>query len=245
MLTKRETEEYYFERYRSNHGVPTGVITFGDKPDVVIEGARRIGIEITNFYLQDGALLESEQIQTRLRQRTIDEARDLYLTSGGNQDAEFIFSFEKRFPIRDVSSLSSKIAQLTVRLSECEAGKIRREDFKEIPELSFIYLYKGPFWNPAKWRLSQLHSPGLMDTVRLQQIVKDKDKLCQQYDFCDEYWLLIIVDGLDSAQEQEIRISGINLTAKNLQTVTIFNSFEGHRVIFAREPGSDVLAYRP
>jgi hypothetical protein len=57
-----EIEKHYFEMFRRVYPLPEGAIIYGDKPDVIIEGEKRVGIEITNFFLEDGSLSESEQV---------------------------------------------------------------------------------------------------------------------------------------------------------------------------------------
>jgi hypothetical protein len=34
--------------------VPDGKVKYGDKPDVIIDGDKRVGIEITNFFIERG-----------------------------------------------------------------------------------------------------------------------------------------------------------------------------------------------
>jgi hypothetical protein len=63
----------------------------------------------------------------------------------------------------------------------------------------------------------QLHGFGLMSHERLTKIIREKEAKARQYVRCDAYWLLIVVDFLDSAQEQEIRIDGFRLTPKRFK----------------------------
>ena len=52
MLKKsnKEIEQYYFEMFSRDYPLPIGTIEYGDKPDVILTGVRKIGIEITNFF---------------------------------------------------------------------------------------------------------------------------------------------------------------------------------------------------
>jgi hypothetical protein len=61
--SNEKIQRYYFEKFRDIFSLPQGCVIYGDKPDVIISGARKIGIEITNFFIQSGNLLESEQLQ--------------------------------------------------------------------------------------------------------------------------------------------------------------------------------------
>jgi len=66
-LTNQDIEKYYFEMFRKdkNYLLPSGNVIYSDSPDVIIDGKRKIGIEITNFYHNPGTLTESEQIQSK------------------------------------------------------------------------------------------------------------------------------------------------------------------------------------
>jgi hypothetical protein len=45
----------------------------------------------------------------------------------------------------------------------------------------------------------------MMSTQRLAEIVQEKENKARAYASCDAYWLLVIINFIDPAQEQEIR----------------------------------------
>ena len=47
---------------------------------------------------------------------------------------------------------------------------------------------------------------GLMSEAALEAIVREKEAKAAEYNPCGAYWLLVVVDWIDPAQEQEIRI---------------------------------------
>jgi hypothetical protein len=49
--SNEKIQRYYFEKFRDIFSLPQGCVIYGDKPDVIISGARKIGIEITNFFI--------------------------------------------------------------------------------------------------------------------------------------------------------------------------------------------------
>jgi hypothetical protein len=51
--SNQEIERYYFDLFRSVYPLPEGQIKYGDKPDVIIEGQRKIGIEVTNLFFAE------------------------------------------------------------------------------------------------------------------------------------------------------------------------------------------------
>ena len=73
-MKNSEIEQYYFEMFRRDYPLPEGAVEYGDKPDVIVRGARTIGIEIRNFFLEDGSLPDGEQIQRKAREAVISKA---------------------------------------------------------------------------------------------------------------------------------------------------------------------------
>ena len=78
MRPSAEKEQYYFEIFRRSYPLPEGRIEYGDKPDVVLHGKTRIGIEVTNFFLEKGAVPASEQVQKKAREEVVTKAHRLY-----------------------------------------------------------------------------------------------------------------------------------------------------------------------
>jgi hypothetical protein len=39
-ILNQDIERYYFEKFRKDYPLPPGTITYGDSPDVIIEGER-------------------------------------------------------------------------------------------------------------------------------------------------------------------------------------------------------------
>jgi hypothetical protein len=59
-----------------------------------------------------------------------------------------------------------------------------------------------PLQSPAKWRVTENHDFELIAAKQLAEIIKEEEAKARQYVTCDVYWLLIVVDFIDSAQEQ-------------------------------------------
>jgi hypothetical protein len=82
----------------------------------------------------------------------------------------------------------------------------------------------------GKWKLGQAHSFGLMSPARLAEIIRRKDAKARHYSSCDEYWLLVVVDFMDTAQEQEIRVDGLALESGVFERVIIYKPHFEHIV---------------
>jgi hypothetical protein len=269
---QQRIERYYFGLFRRAYRLPEGRVKHGDKPDVIIHGERKIGIELTNFYLEDGALPSSEQRQREQRDSVVSKSQELY-SRRTKKNIQMTVSFDKSHPIQDDKDLINRIAEFAERIDSEENGQIYRDKFADIPELDFVYLqarqlqytsepvqgfpdgepdaalegfdvfskymdqrhyqslcegnYK-PLPADIKWQLSQLNSPGLMSPERLKEIIKEKEVKARDYEVCDAYWLLVIVDFINSAQEQEIRIGDVKIDSNVFQKIIVFRTGFNH-----------------
>ncbi len=226
-VSNQDIEKYYFEMFRKDFPVPLGTVIYRDSPDVIVDGERKIGIEITNFFHKCGTLPESEQVQSRWRDKVISEAQRLYQEQNDKQ-CEISFGFDKLNPIRDQKTLINQVIHLATQVQDCKTGQIGRDYFKQIPELSFVYLNNQEY-EKAKWRVVQVHDVPMIAMKRLQDIVKDKEQLSRKYEKCDAYWLLVVVDFMNPAQDQEIQIdASIKLETKAFERVIVYKTLFGH-----------------
>jgi hypothetical protein len=68
-----------------------------------------------------------------------------------------------------------------------------------------------------------------MSRDRLVEIVKSKERRADQYEKCDAYWLLVVVDFINSAQDQEIRVDGFNKIQTDIfEKVVVYKTLFGH-----------------
>ena len=199
-------ESYYFEMLRRNYRLPAGRIEYRDKPDVILRGAKKIGIEITNLYLEDGGGTDSEQRQSGMRDKVVSKAQSIYLDNGGRSITLFC-SFDKGSPIRDQRQLAERIAGLAKQIDGRQTGRIGNNVFDEIPELSFVYLITEEYPNP-QWKVQQVYDGSVLSRDKLLIIVKNKESKAQDYPHCDAFWLLVVVEFIDPTQDQELRIDG-------------------------------------
>jgi hypothetical protein len=223
--SNQRIERHYFELFRRIFQLPNGQVKYGDKPDVIIEGKKRIGIEVTRFFLERGELPQSEQNQRRIRENVIKKAHHKYMEKGGKY--EISFSFDKDYPIRDSKNLISKIVDVIFKLEASRTGAISKYFLNDIPELSFMYINPNMYTDP-QWRITQLHDVQLMSVSRLKDIVREKENKAKNYNKCDAYWLLVVVDFIDPAQDQEIQIDGVELRSNFYEKIIIYKTAFEH-----------------
>lgn len=228
--SNQDLEKHYFEMFRKDYQLPSGTITDRekhDKPDVIWQGERKIGIEITNFYLKKGESQESEQRQGDLREAIVFDAQRKY-QSRNNKKIQMTIGFSKANPIRDKKDLVKKLVDIAEQIKECKKGLIRRHFFQSIPEISSVYVNAEEYADP-KWRVSQEHNPSNMSRDRLIEIVRNKEESSKQYEKCDIYWLLVVVDFIDRAQDQEIRNDSFEkIQSEIFEKIIVYKTRFGH-----------------
>jgi hypothetical protein len=224
--SNQEIERHYFELFRRIYPLPNGQVKYGNKPDVIVEGERTIGIEITGFYLVRGELPESEQIQRKIREDVLKKAQLRYSGQGGNLEISFSFNMEQ--PIMNGNMLITKIVDLIRRI---EASGLRREipkrHFENIPEISFIYINPN-LYNDPKWRALQVYNGQIMSIPRLKEILREKEEKAKKYSKCDAYWLLAVVDFINPAMDQEIQIEGVELKSDVYEKIIVYKTTSEH-----------------
>jgi hypothetical protein len=226
-MSTRDKERHCFEKFRKDYRLPDGIVEYGDKPDVILRGERTIGIEITNFFLEEGTLPTSEQVQRRARDEVLFKAQRIYEMKNGRK-IKLGFGFNKAVPICDRNELAKKIADLATRVETRATGELRRDVFQDIPELSFAYLIADAA-EDDRWQVFQVHSTPIMSLEQLKEIIKEKERKAQDYKQCGSYWLLVVVEYIDPAQDQEIRIDGLDaLRSEVFEKVLIYRTAFGH-----------------
>lgn len=230
-LTKKEIERYYFDEFCNDYLLPSGKISHKDKPDFRLElgGGRKIGIEMTRFYLEDGELIESEQSQRVLRGEIIFDAQQDYQRKN-NRKVELSISFNELSRVRARrKGLVNELASLAGRLiKENKTKEIRRYEFETIPEIFFLYLNEKED-EDAKWNDLKVYTGTVMSRDKLVEIVRGKEKDSKEYEKCESYWLLVTVDSFDPAQDQEIQIDNFEKIESNIfEKIFVYNPIFGH-----------------
>ncbi|MEP9412215.1 MAG: hypothetical protein HRF42_12615 [Candidatus Brocadia sp.] len=120
--------------------------------------------------------------------------------------------------------------ELARHIKDWKTGKIRKDIFKDIPELSFVYL-NAQEYDDAKWRVIQGGDVPIMSRDRLIDIVRNKEVSSMEYRKCDSYWLLVVVDFINPAQDQEIRIEGFEkIQSEIFEKIIVYKTLFGHVV---------------
>jgi len=91
-----------------------------------------------------------------------------------------------------------------------------------MPEIESIWLNSEERPDATWIRPGQVYSYEEMSATRLQAIVAEKESKASNYASCDAYWLLIVVDWADSAQDQEITTTGLKLSSGVFEKIIIY-----------------------
>lgn len=200
--TKQDKERHYFQQFWKIHSIP-GRIEYSDKPDVLItNNGLKLGIELTHLYKVDGERIDNEQIQNKRRIKVIEEAEALYLKQGGRR-IELWIDFDPDHPIKDVKKLVNELVVVALKVSGNTQEYQSRSNFPETPELRFLY-HNGQNYPDSKWKLLQGHDVPRLAIARVKELIAKKVEKLPNYQVCDRYWLLLIIDFWDPAQDQEL-----------------------------------------
>ncbi len=195
-------ERYYFDLFKSEYDLPSGELVFTDKPDVIIRGSQMLGIEIANLYISSGSDPSSEQVQNNRRLQVLDRAQVLYLASGG-RNIELTADFDPQHPILDIEDLAKALAKVAHLAESLVSDRVNPKLLTHIPQVRFLYFNTIEYVD-AMWRLGQCHSIPSLSIERLRLLVAEKKNKLQSYEKCYTYWLLLVVDMMNPAQEQSI-----------------------------------------
>ena len=220
MTSNQKIERHYFELFRKFYQLPDGEVKYGDKPDVIIDGDKRVGIEITNFFIERGQLPISEQNQRRIREDILKKAHQRYKKGGGTY--EISFSFNKEQPIQNSQKLIPRIVDLIRKLEVFKTGGISRYFLEDIPELEFIYINPN-LYNDPQWRLTQGYTGcNIMSIPRLTEIVREKENKAKNYIKCDAYWLLLLIESFDRVQEQIMPFEEVKMESDVYEKIILY-----------------------
>ncbi len=201
--SNQAVERYYFNLFQSHYEVPDGFLVFTDKPDVIVRGKTTIGIEIANLYFSNGAEPASEQVQRERRLKVLVRAQALHRASGGI-NIELSVGFNPEYPIQQVEPVALALSAIATKLEGSLSGQVSRMLIEHVPELSSLYCDQKEY-EDALWRPVQVYSVPALSLERLRALVADKTVKLKNYQPCDSYWLLLVVDFMDPAQDQNLQ----------------------------------------
>jgi hypothetical protein len=220
--TSADIERYYFERFYAAYPLPDGILSYGDKPDVILRGEQKIGIEITNFFRQSGSLPQSEQRQKPWRTEIVATAQALYRAEGG-RGIELTIRFDSSHPITPQRrrKLPGELASLAKQTDNQRSGPLDYSLLLSMPEIASVYLNARDYAD-ATWRLNGAYHVEWMSIAGLEAIVREKEGKSGEYEPCDSYLLLVVVEGMDAAQEQEIRVDGLKIPSDVFEKIFVY-----------------------
>lgn len=115
------------------------------------------------------------------------------------------------------------------RLEALKTGGIRISNyFSDIPEIDFVYINPN-FYSDPQWKNVQGYSGiNQMSIDKLEQTLITKGKKAKNYRICDTYWLLVVIDSFDRAQEQvipqEILNGKVKLASNFYEKIILFQT---------------------
>jgi hypothetical protein len=224
-FVKQEAERRVLNAFKQAYSkFPEGTVKHGDRPDTIVFGPRKIGIELTGFDLVDGSDPDGERQQSVRRNGVVKDAQRLYNSNGG-KPVELTFGFD-RISQQRRKALPSELAAFATRIEDKVSETIILE-FDDAPQEVKFAWNAGRYQNPI-WQAKQVYRVGLMDKDRLEIIIREKETKAGSYEPCDAYWLLIFVNFFNPAQEQDVRIDDPYVRSTAFEKIFVFKSVFNH-----------------
>lgn len=209
--------------FRQHYRLPEGTIHYGDKPDVILAGPKRVGIEIRRLFMEAGG-------QQTIQRKVVAEAQRIH-QARSTERFRLLFDFDGTHPIRDPQKLSRQLADFAASIQSQTSGKVQNDLIKHMPEVSSAYKIAHQSANDPWSRQQSYHGRREMSLDGLQKVVREKEAKCRDYEKCDAYWLLVVVDYLDLAQDQETRIFGLDTIRSQVFERIILYKTVFHRIV--------------
>jgi hypothetical protein len=141
----------------------------------------------------------------------------------GGKPIELVFIFDRNHPIQNKQELISKILGLVCRIENFPTGQISKNLFNDIPEISFLYINQD-LSGDHRWMLFHSGGDQMMSISRLVEIIREKECKAKGYRKCDTYWLLVVVDFINPAMDQEIQIEGVELKSDIFENIILYKT---------------------
>lgn len=200
--TRQQEQEWEaFQSFSEDYALPAGTIERSDRPDVVINGDRKLGIELTSLHIEDGRNAASEQGQVKPRQRAVALAQEIH-NNAGRRSIELAIGFDPAHTIRNVEATAQAIAEVAARIQGDSPGLVDELTYSHINCLNFLYM-SGEYVKP-RWFVQQGYGVPMLQVSRVREVVAEKTERAKKYQLCDALWLLITVDFWNPAQDQDI-----------------------------------------
>lgn len=117
-----------------------------------------------------------------------------------------MLGFDLSLPLEsDISRPDEEIAEFAERIDGRKTGQFPRKSLAT----SRSYLLFGSLPNASSHNTK-------MSISRLREIVKYKEARAREYTSCDSYWLLVVTDFIDRAQDQNLHTEGFETVVSDV-----------------------------
>ena len=183
-----------------------------EAPDFIVEfDGRRIGIEVTELFIEDDGRSLQPQARTSIGHRIAVRARSRYEQLGG-KPVHVSIGLTHGDELRNVKRdrLAESLAQFLLALDPpLDQFVSWRPSYQNDPlpaEVHYLHILAVPAWSSAHWHVSESGWSAPLEELALQAKVDEKAKKLSIYRHAaPEVWLLIAAQGWSASQLFEIR----------------------------------------
>ena len=186
---------------------PEGEIIKSERPDFIICGDKKIGIEHSYLFRGDGKDIFSIQRQDKLKSIILEGASNKIKKASVKQLSVFV-SFEEKTQIEPanlnilIDFLAEKVISFKKPTKERPStiGKYYLEPHQNL--FSMIQLYDFGDVHPLWKRMDVFSVESIEKNDYFEKLIGQKNK--KQYVGCDELWLLITIDYFNPSSQQYV-----------------------------------------
>lgn len=198
MNKKELIENSIFNKFRKSYEkFPSGKIKHIDKPDFIIYGDKKVGVEITQIFKDDqesekGSLLKSvEEFRKKVSEETLSLLREKQSPKCWLEIHLNVSEFPTQKSPKETAQVLYKDINKNIR-AEKKDYILEVENNSELP--SIVDSYEVIFNQKIK-EYEYIESGsvigGIIDNKRIQFILDKKEVAKENFLNCDEYWLVI------------------------------------------------------
>lgn len=238
MNKARENEEYFFRKFISvldRNNLYTIDNTQIDKPDFLLidNNGKKIGVEITEYHIDEGNCFVSELPQSKKRESIIKSTKQKLCSE---YSIDFFKDITMKFNLidttcRTIDDISSELVKFLYK-SQNMHGVISRDSYSSfLPEIDFLYISEESFFD-FRFQALMNFSNAPINKSKIVRIINDKDLKSKGYKKFDENWLLIVVNFMNPSSDQYIPNNICNFSSKFFDKIYLYRvGFEPINII--------------
>lgn len=205
VVSRKSREKHLLDRFLNVAGLEVQLVEQSEAPDFLLQvQARRIGVEVTEVFLDPDPSGLSPRARESITDRIVARARSLFHA----RNSRFVHANVLFFDGIDVQSLNreqvaDRLATLVESMPVGSTHVHWRNDYEDpsLDAVAFVTALAVPEASMSHWGVSRAGWRAKLSTELLRSAIEAKNEKVQAYRAkADEVWLLLAVEGSRPSQ---------------------------------------------